>query len=125
MKVLYIRCKACTYKLNPSTEKLCLYCREKLPAYDPKVSPLFTKGYMPVTFYGKIRKLFREVYKEKGINITYSKGSRGTQADIELLVDHYLSASFFRHIELCNGYVYWMNNYGGHAKITVRQRNNR
>ena len=122
MKVVYVTCKACTYKSNPSTEKTCLYCRTKLPFYDPTVAPLFTKGYMPITFYGKIRKLFREVYKTEGIQISRNRGSRGTCADIELLNGHYLSASFFRHVELCNGYVYWMNYHGEHVKLTVRQR---
>ncbi len=122
MKIVYVRCKACTYKSNPSTEKVCLYCRAKLPLYDPQVSPLFTRGYKPITFYGKIRKMFREVYKEKGINITYTKGGRGTCADIELIAGNYLSSEFFRNIELCGGYVYWLNNYDNSVKMTVRKR---
>ncbi len=122
MKVIYIRCKACNYRSNPSTEKVCLYCREKLPNYDPMVAQLFTKGYMPITFYGKIRKMFREVYKEKGVNITYTKGAHGNCADIELIGGHYLGSEFFRKIELCGGYVYWLNNYGGRVKMTVRKR---
>ncbi len=122
MKVIYVKCKACNYKSNPSTEKVCLYCRTKLPFYDPNVSPLFTKGYMPTTFYGRIRKMFREVYKEPYINITYTKSGRGICADIELLSGHYLGSEFFRKIELCGGYVYWLNNYGGRVKMTVRKK---
>ena len=125
MKVVYIKCKACTYKLNPSTEKICLYCRAKMPVYDPVISPLFKKGYMPITFYGKIRKMFREVYVTPELNITRSKGSRGTCADIEIPDGRYLSATFFRNITLCNGYVYWVSHHGESVKLTVRQRNNR
>ncbi len=122
MLIAYSTCKSCNYNFNPSTEKLCLYCRKKMPKFDVKSSQLFTKGYMPLTFYGKIRKMFRELYPEPNINITYSVGSRGRSANIELMSGHFLSDQFFSRVEMCDGRVTWLHNSNDRVEIKVRQK---
>lgn len=121
MKVIYKTCLKCKYRLNPATEKLCLYCREKMPAYNNASDKLFTKGYKPKTFYGRIYKMFTKVYASPHWKINYIYGSFRKSAEIEIERGHYINSVFFDNLELCGGHVISLSNYSDVVRLTIRE----
>jgi len=123
MKVTYRTCHKCKYSLNPTAEKLCLYCREKMPTYDNSAVLLFKKGYIPKTFYGKINKMFTKVYTSPKWEVNYVYGSYRKSAEINITNYSYLSPLFFEKVTQCGGHVYSLSTTGNNTILKLRQDN--